>query len=706
MKKTAVAVVCLLCSLAAWGQEGKQSDRIYGFRLDDHYKALDVPYREWLDMVTTIAAPEEVRNFLLLPTVRDRDLFIRLFWQQRDPTPGTEVNEYRDEIERRFRHVNQFFGRGTPRPGWMTAMGRMYMILGEPNSSESFDQVPGVLPAQVWYYVGDTKLGLPSYFNVTFYKPYGGGEWEIYDPAANGPAALLVNGDQYGNADSRQIYQILQKKAPTLAGPAFSMTPGQTVTNTMPSLRNTQIMANIYRSPVRSVNLAYADNFLRYKGYVHVDTSINYIENSHALAILKDDLWGFNLIVFSIKPKKLTIGFNAQENRYDLSLDLTVALRKGEEEIYPYQRHFELSMTPEQMAIVKSGGVVIHDAFPAVPGDYRLAVFLQNPVSREFCFFEEAIRVQAAAQPRLAMTVLGHKTEKLPGNFFCPYKSGGLRLAVDPDRIFAADQVPFLWLGAYHIDRALREKGSIVWKIKGLNERQSSGQKGERRLSEFPDQRQINAIEKIAAAPLAAGFYELNVQLIDGDGRVIDSRETTFQISPLPSLAQPSELYNQALADSPYRMDFIIGQQFRRLGDEEKAIYSFEKSLQAKPDFPDARQELLEILLTRGQYERVVREAERLPRSGPAAFAGHFLKGQALFGLRDFAAALDELLAANAIVNTDVNLINLIGRAFLELDDGEQASKAFTASLALKKNQPEIEKLLAEATAQGGKKGK
>jgi len=186
---------------------------------------------------------------------------------------------------------------------------------------------------------------------------------------------------------------------------------------------------------------------------------------------------------------------------------------------------------------------------------------------------------------------------------------------------------------------------------------------------------------------------------------------------PLPALL--ASLDEQlALLPSPKRVKFhgaLYNESCRsrelaaalgRLGDEEKAIYSFEKSLQAKPDFPDARQELLEILLTRGQYERVVREAERLPRSGPAAFAGHFLKGQALFGLRDFAAALDELLAANAIVNTDVNLINLIGRAFLELDDGEQASKAFTASLALKKNQPEIEKLLAEATAQGGKKGK
>jgi tetratricopeptide (TPR) repeat protein len=585
-------------------------------------------------------------------------------------------------------------------------MGRIYMILGEPNSTESFDQVESVNPTQVWYYFGDAKLGLPPYFNVTFYKPHGNGEWQLYDPSTDGPAALLVNGDQYGSADYSQIYQLLQSKAPTLTGPAFSMTPGQTPNAYTPSLRSSLILAGIYRSPVRSVNPAYAANFLKYKAYVNIDSSTNYIESSHVLAVLKDDLWGYNVIVFSIKPKKLTFSYDSQEKRYGLSFDMTVTLKQGEKEVYPYQRHYELAMTPEQMDIVKSGGVVIHDSFPVVPGDFRLAVFMQNPLSREFCFFEEAIRVPAAAQPRLATPVLGFKAEKLASNFSSVYKAGSQRLAVDPDRIFAAGQVPLFWLGAYHVDRALREKGSIAWEIKGLSERRPFRQKGAKRLVDFPDQRFFNSIEKIAAAPLAADFYNLTVQLLDGNGRVIDSRETTFQVSPLPSLAQSSELYNQTLVDSPYYMDFVIGQQFRRLGETEKAVHSFEKSLQVKPDFPDARQALLEMLLAQGRYERVAREAELLPRQGQGAYAGYRLKGEALFGLGDFAAALPELLEANKISNTDVNLINLIGRAYLKLDDKEQAAKAFAASLALNKNQPEIERLLAEAAAKGGRKEK
>jgi GWxTD domain-containing protein len=73
-----------------------------------------------------------------LETNRDRDIFIENFWKQRDPTPGTPQNEYRDEIIKRFNYSNKFFSRGTSREGWMTDMGRFYIILGKPASKHDF----------------------------------------------------------------------------------------------------------------------------------------------------------------------------------------------------------------------------------------------------------------------------------------------------------------------------------------------------------------------------------------------------------------------------------------------------------------------------------------------------------------------------------------------------------------------------------------
>lgn len=704
MQKIFVATICLLLCLTATPQNTKNNKEPFTFQFDDNYKALELHYREWLNMVASIASSEEIGVFLQLPTVRDRDMFIRLFWQQRDPSPGTETNEYRNEIEIRFRHVSQYFGRGTSRPGWMTDMGRLYMILGEPNSTESFDNVAEIQPTQVWYYYGDQKLGLPVYFNITFYKAQGTGEWKFYNPGAEGPAALLVNSDQYTSADFSKIYKTLQKKAPNLVGPAFSMTPGQALVNFTPSMHGSLIIANIYRSPMRSINPAYAANFIKYKGYVNVDSSINFSENTHNLTILRDDLWGYNLVTFSVKPKKMTIAFNRNDGQYNFSSDLLVTLKRGEREVYSYRRHYELTVAPAQLDIIKAGGVVIHDSFPVVPGDYGLAVFLQNPASKEFCFFEEPVHIPTEAKARLAPPFTGFKQENLASNFYFVYKAGNQRLAVDPDQIYTSKDLPLLWLGAYNLDKSLWEKGRWAWEIRGLNKRRPFLQKGEKRLADFPYQNNLNAIEKIADDPLAADFYNLTVKLLSGDGSSLDTQGATFQISPLTAMARPSEMYNQVLIDSPFYMDFILGQQYRNLGEREKATYFFEKSLRSKPDFPEARQALLEILLAQGQYERVRQEADLLPRQGPTAYASYFLKGHALFGLGEFPAALEELLAANKIINTDVNLLNLIGRTYLKLDDREQAARAFAASLALSRDQPEIDKLLAESNIKTAEK--
>jgi len=88
-----------------------------GWQTQQNYKDLNTKYKQWINMVTYIAKKEEIKTFLQLPSTRDRDLYIKFFWQQRDPTPGTEVNEYKTEIENRFKHVNRYFKRGSPRPG-------------------------------------------------------------------------------------------------------------------------------------------------------------------------------------------------------------------------------------------------------------------------------------------------------------------------------------------------------------------------------------------------------------------------------------------------------------------------------------------------------------------------------------------------------------------------------------------------------------
>jgi GWxTD domain-containing protein len=98
-------------------------------------------FQRWLneDVVYIITA-EEHATFLSLSTDAQREHFIEEFWLRRDPTPGTPLNEYRDEHYSRIAYANTHFGTtltSPPFPGWKTDRGRIYIMYGKPDELES-----------------------------------------------------------------------------------------------------------------------------------------------------------------------------------------------------------------------------------------------------------------------------------------------------------------------------------------------------------------------------------------------------------------------------------------------------------------------------------------------------------------------------------------------------------------------------------------
>lgn len=93
-------------------------------------------YKKWLDEdVRWIITDEETAAFKKLTTNAERDQFIEMFWQRRDPTPDTAENEYKEEHYRRIAYANEHFAAGVP--GWRTDRGRIYIMYGKPDSIDS-----------------------------------------------------------------------------------------------------------------------------------------------------------------------------------------------------------------------------------------------------------------------------------------------------------------------------------------------------------------------------------------------------------------------------------------------------------------------------------------------------------------------------------------------------------------------------------------
>jgi GWxTD domain-containing protein len=97
---------------------------------------LPTPFKKWLDEdVAYIISSEERAAFQNLTTDAERERFIEQFWQRRDPSPGTVVNEFKEEYYRRIGYANQRFRAAIP--GWKTDRGRIYIMYGPPDEIDS-----------------------------------------------------------------------------------------------------------------------------------------------------------------------------------------------------------------------------------------------------------------------------------------------------------------------------------------------------------------------------------------------------------------------------------------------------------------------------------------------------------------------------------------------------------------------------------------
>ena len=110
------------------------------------------PYVRWLDQeVRWIISDVERASFMSLRTDAEREKFIEQFWLQRDPTPGTEENEYKEEHYRRIAYANDHFAEALP--GWNTDRGMVYIRFGPPDAIDVHGEIQGAsYPYESWQY--------------------------------------------------------------------------------------------------------------------------------------------------------------------------------------------------------------------------------------------------------------------------------------------------------------------------------------------------------------------------------------------------------------------------------------------------------------------------------------------------------------------------------------------------------------------------
>ncbi len=93
-------------------------------------------------------------------TVEGKRNYLRQFWEKRDPTPGTTMNEAMVVYYRQFAEANRRFresGAGDI-PGWRTDRGRIFLKYGEPDETLRRPVSADAPPYEVWKYSRPRQL--------------------------------------------------------------------------------------------------------------------------------------------------------------------------------------------------------------------------------------------------------------------------------------------------------------------------------------------------------------------------------------------------------------------------------------------------------------------------------------------------------------------------------------------------------------------
>ena len=688
MRRTAAglsAILFLLFGIAflTAGQKIKETD-------------LSLKYRDWLKLVSYILLPAERDVFMKLSADRDRDIFIDAFWKQRDPTPATPQNEYREEHVKRFQYANSYFRRGTPREGWVTDMGRMHIILGPPRSIERFDATLGIYPCQVWYYYGDKARGLPGYFALVFYQRGGSGEYKLYNPASDGPLSLLVDARGLDPSDHEQVYAKIKELAPTLAPVSVSIIPGELPFRFTPSPQNSIILAQIFESPKKDVSPAYATHFLNYKGVVSTEYLTNYIESNASIALIRNPLLGLDFLHFSISPIKISIDFFEPRDQYYCNFKLNVSLRREGAVIFQYAKDYPFYFPPEKLETIRANGISILDFFPIAEGGYELTILLQNEVGKEFSIFEKKIVLSGeGGPPEMIGPVLGYGLQDDPADANAPFKVAGKQLQSDPKSTFGlGDEVAFFF-NLINLSQDLWQDGSVDVRVTGAKSGDKPAKSFTLKLAESPFRKTLSLFRAFPAREFTPDYYELNLELKNGSGDILAKGSAPLVISPAETVPHPVTLVRTMPASNNFLYFYGLASQYDKTGAFAKAEPLFQKGYEMKPDYAEGIVAYADFLIRAGKFDESLRLIEALKDNEKFRFDYFLLKGRAGMGKGEFRPAIENLLEGNKIYNSDTRLLNALGFCYYQTGRKKEALDVLAASLRLNPEQKDIKDLAA-----------
>jgi len=678
---------------------------------DDRVDRLSEAHKDWVEKeVLYIIADKERDAFLDLESEEERYAFIGAFWQRRDPDPLTPENEFKEEHYRRYEHVNRYFSRESPIPGWMTDRGKIYMILGEPDDREDFTSVPMLYPTEVWFYRQNRDKALPP-LNFLFFQEHSVGAYRLFNHFLDEVNDLMPAQPMNPEEARMEAYVLLQEMSPSLAHAAYTLRADQGVMANIyqparAGLDFQALLSDIYVSPHRRVDTRYVDDANRARGSVEADYLFNYVPNVGMASVLPGPD-GHSFVHFSIEiaPQDMTLAYDPDKKSYYTSFEVKAEVTNEDESVvvHSFTKQPFIQLTETQFRNVASRAFAYRDMFPLTEGSFRFRVILKNQARTEYTIFEADLEVEAR-EPTTAWM----------GQPFPLYGLGRMQLEADAPPVYRTYQIGAAALdpnakrtvavGDFLMTHVPLENVPADFEIRAsVHSRSETGAVDpepvttESHRLDFYDH---PVVLRIPLEGLDSGRYRSVTELRGPSQERVATKSFDFDISPRSAVHRAWAVKESIDGENLGLVATVLAEQSMRLGDFDRGRALAEGALAIDPNLVPARLFLARFHLDAGDFREAIRLLEPARAQEPNNPEILLSLGDAHFQTNNFERASELFETAATIRRPDAHLLNALGLSHAQLGNRNQALAYLGRSLAIDADQPSIQEFVARLESQ------
>lgn len=402
----------------------------------------------WQDLSPILTHAEEAA-LLATESPAAAEEWQRRFWLQRDPTPTTALNERREEHEKRLETARSLYP--ADRPLGIDQRGEDYLRFGPPDEAVTIDEwfdETGHHPARlIWLWLEPPMRATYADWNLD-------DEWEqAWDeaPSTRPDVRVRLEGAylQDGQAADTRLLDELRLTDPLAYQDLLRQLAEGEVINAL-EVRNQKLIADLMGAKFRRMEASYQENRRARR-----DTYVHDFQAEPLWAVFAVDCFrgegGRTRVELSHEVRLNDLGFAWDEVAGDFSAALLreLVFYDGDERVAATVsdrqpiRAETLADTQRPLLLPGLASALL------TPGNYRLALRLEDERSKRLQIFSTRVSVPAFAPDSLALSDIGFASNLQRGPAPAGFAKGEWSVTPHPLRAYATDRSVQLYFEIY-----------------------------------------------------------------------------------------------------------------------------------------------------------------------------------------------------------------------------------------------------------------